>query len=254
MNGYIKLHRSIMDWRWYDDPNTFRLFVHLLLKANHAPKEWRNVKVERGQVITSLARLHEELGISIQALRTSLKRLKITGEITKQSTSAYTLINIVNYEKYQGEPNTDNTDNNTDFNKRTTSNQHANNKRTTTNKNDKKNKKDKNDKKDTYVDRFPDFWAAYPRGTAKAEAKREWDKLKPDAATFDKIMKCLEWYKRHEWREKEKQYIPHARTWLHQKRWADEPETEPDKPAPTVDDNLQHIEELMKGLGLNGDA
>ena len=41
MNGYIKLHRSIMDWRWYDDPNTFRMFVHLLLKANHAAKDWR---------------------------------------------------------------------------------------------------------------------------------------------------------------------------------------------------------------------
>jgi hypothetical protein len=102
-----------------------------------------------------------------------------------------------------------------------------------------------------YIDRFPEFWAAYPRKTAKAEAKREWDKLKPDAATFDKIMKCLEWYKRHEWSDKEKQFTPHARTWLHQKRWEDEPETGPDKLSPTAEDNLQHIENLMKGLGLD---
>ncbi len=254
MNGYIKLHRSIMDWRWYDDPNTFRLFVHLLLKANHAPKEWRNVKVERGQVLTGLHSLSKETALSVRSVRTAIEHLISTGEVTRQATNQYSLITVVNYAKYQDRPCDSDKPSDNQNDKQATSERQATDKRPTTNKNDKKNKKDKNDKKDTYIDRFPDFWAAYPRGTAKAEAKREWDKLKPDAATFDKIMKCLEWYKRHEWSEKEKQYIPHARTWLHQKRWADEPETEPDKPAPTVDDNLQHIEELMKGLGLNGDA
>ena len=31
---FIKIDRNIMDWRWYQDPNTFRLFVHLILRAN----------------------------------------------------------------------------------------------------------------------------------------------------------------------------------------------------------------------------
>lgn len=254
MNGYIKLHRSIMDWRWYDDPNTFRMFVHLLLKANHAAKDWRTIKVERGQVVTSRSRLARELNLTEQNVRTALDHLVLTKEVTMESTKTYTLINVINWDKYQCASTEGNQLSNQLSNQELTNDQPTGNQQVTTNKNDKKNKKDKNDKKDTYIDHFPDFWTAYPRKISKAEAKREWDKLKPDAATFDKIMKCLEWYKRHEWSEKEKQYIPHARTWLHQKRWADEPETEPDKPAPTVDDNLQHIEELMKGLGLNGDA
>lgn len=38
--GYIKLYRQIVDWEWYDDIPTSRLFMHLLLKANYAEREW----------------------------------------------------------------------------------------------------------------------------------------------------------------------------------------------------------------------
>ena len=31
-DGYIKLHRKIVDWEWYDDLPVFRLFIHLPLK------------------------------------------------------------------------------------------------------------------------------------------------------------------------------------------------------------------------------
>ena len=34
-DGFIKLHRKIVDWEWYDDINrNFRFIYHLLLKAN----------------------------------------------------------------------------------------------------------------------------------------------------------------------------------------------------------------------------
>lgn len=66
------------------------------------------------------------------------------------------------------------------------------------------------------------FWPAYPRKTGKLMAKRAWAKLKladDDQETLDHIMRGLEHYKRHEWREDEPRFITHASTWLNQRRW-----------------------------------
>ena len=52
MEGWIKLHRKILDWEWYDDINTKVLFLHLLLTANHEEQKWRGKIIERGQLIT----------------------------------------------------------------------------------------------------------------------------------------------------------------------------------------------------------
>ena len=35
MEGYIQIHRKILEWEWFDDHNTFRLFMYLLLKATN---------------------------------------------------------------------------------------------------------------------------------------------------------------------------------------------------------------------------
>ncbi len=35
MQGFIKIHRSLIDWEWYTEPNTFRVFIHLLMLATH---------------------------------------------------------------------------------------------------------------------------------------------------------------------------------------------------------------------------
>ena len=41
MNGFISLHRRIIEWEWYTEPDTFRVFIHLLMMANHAPAKVR---------------------------------------------------------------------------------------------------------------------------------------------------------------------------------------------------------------------
>ena len=99
--GYIKLYRSLLDWEWYDEPNTLRLFLHLLLTVNFEEKSWRGVAVKRGQRITSYGQLAEETKISVQSIRTAIKHLKSTGELTHQATPQYGLFTVVNYDKYQ---------------------------------------------------------------------------------------------------------------------------------------------------------
>ena len=103
--GYIKLHRKMTSWEWYDDANTFRLFIHLLLKANHKDKKWHGIDVKRGSFITGYDKLTSELGLSKQQIRTSMNKLKSTHEVTHQPTHRYSVVTIVNYDSYQGSDN-----------------------------------------------------------------------------------------------------------------------------------------------------
>ena len=35
MIGFIKLYREILDWQWYGEAATLKLFLHLLLTVNY---------------------------------------------------------------------------------------------------------------------------------------------------------------------------------------------------------------------------
>ena len=39
-NGWIKLHRNLLDWEWYSDIKVCRVFLHLLLTANFKDGNW----------------------------------------------------------------------------------------------------------------------------------------------------------------------------------------------------------------------
>lgn len=141
--GWIKLHRSILDWEWYDDPNTKIVFLHLLLKANHKDKAYKGVLVKRGEVVTGRLVLSAELRLSEQQIRTSLNRLKSTNEITIKTTNKNSVITIVNYDLYQ-EAENDQPANEPTVNQQTTNSQPTVNQQVTTNKNVKNNKNEKN--------------------------------------------------------------------------------------------------------------
>lgn len=101
LEGYVRLFRSINEWQWYDDPNTKSLFLHLIVNANYKPGYFKGIPIERGQILVGRIELSKILGISEQEVRTSIKRLKSTNDITTKSTNKGTLISVVNYEKYQ---------------------------------------------------------------------------------------------------------------------------------------------------------
>jgi hypothetical protein len=127
MSGWIKVHRKMLQWEWFDDPNTFRLFMYLLMAANYKPSKWRGREIEVGQLLTGLYKLQENTGISIQSIRTSLDKLKSTGEITIQSTNRFRIITIVNYSSYQDIDKPTNKPTNKPPNKQLTNNQQTTN-------------------------------------------------------------------------------------------------------------------------------
>ena len=101
MDGWIKIHRQILEWRWYSDINVTRLFLHLLLKANFDTKDWQDVTIGRGQLVTSIGRLAEQTSLSIKEVRTALKKLESTGEIITKGANRFTTITICKYDTYQ---------------------------------------------------------------------------------------------------------------------------------------------------------
>ena len=100
-NSYIKILRKLTEWEWYKKSEVVHLFIHLLLKANFANGKFQGVEVKRGQLITGLNTLSESTGITVQSIRTGLKALKSTGEITIKSTNRFSLVTIINYDIYQ---------------------------------------------------------------------------------------------------------------------------------------------------------
>lgn len=98
---FIKIDRNIVKWRWYKDASTLRLFLHLIINANITDCDFEEITVHRGQLVTSYPHLANDLGISIKQIRTALNHLKTTGEVAVSSCSKYSVITVLNYNKYQ---------------------------------------------------------------------------------------------------------------------------------------------------------
>lgn len=92
---------------------------------------------------------------------------------------------------------------------------------------------------------FGEFWSAYPKKVGKGAAEAKFGKINPDRALLDKMLVAIETGKRsRQWQKDNGQFIPNPATWLHQRRWEDEPE----KPAATTNNPfLQLLNE--GGLG-----
>lgn len=136
--GWIKLHRSLLDWEWYSDVNVCRVFTHLILRANHKDNNWRGILIKRGQLLTSLNTLESETGLSKSKIRTAIKKLVSTQEIAQESHSQHTVFTLVNYDSYQGDD--------TEDDKPVTHQSQTDDTPIASNKNDKNDKNDKNSK------------------------------------------------------------------------------------------------------------
>lgn len=139
--GWIVLHRKLLDKPiWFESTAEQKvILITLLLMANHAEKEWewqgQKYVAKPGQFVTSLPKIVEACGngISIQNVRTALKRFEKYEFLTDQSTKKNRLITINNWAFYQDNPN----DTNRHTNSQLTVNQQSANSQLTSNNNDK---------------------------------------------------------------------------------------------------------------------
>ena len=101
LNGFIKVHRRMIEWGWYSDPNTKALFLHLLLVATFKDGEYMGHKLKPGDAVVGFKSLSETLGMSVKQVRTAMAHLEQTGEITRKATNRFSIVSIANWESYQ---------------------------------------------------------------------------------------------------------------------------------------------------------
>jgi predicted transcriptional regulator len=240
MEGWICLHRKFLQWEWAGDANMVALFIYLLLMANTDDGyKWKGIALDRGQLLTGRKELSKKTGLSEQTVRTCLKRLESTNEITIKSTNKYSIITICNYRTYQDKQENNNQQFNRQSNKQPTNNQPTTNhiqqyNNITTNKN--------NNISTDLETFFEDFRKAYKgnkRGF-KAEFENLQKKRQKDwQEVIPKLLPALE--RMEQWREQTKQakkFVPDyamLQTWINQNRWEMEYET--------INDNGNYMQE-----------
>lgn len=142
--GWICLYRDLLEKTiWQNStPEQKTILITLLLMANHKQKQWewkgKKYTVKEGEFITSLEKIALMCGkgITMQNVRTSLKRFEKLQFLTNESTKQNRLIKIENWGFYQGQENQPNKVTNKDL----TNDQQRPNKDLTTNNNDNNDK------------------------------------------------------------------------------------------------------------------
>lgn len=105
MIGWIKLHRKLKDWQWYDDHNATRLLIHLLVSVNYEDKKWKGILIKSGSMVTSWEHLSKDCGLSLRQTRTSMSKLESSGEVTRKVTNKFQLITLLKWEELQSNDN-----------------------------------------------------------------------------------------------------------------------------------------------------
>jgi DNA-binding transcriptional regulator YhcF (GntR family) len=144
MSGWIKVHRKLKDhWIW-SDPIKFQWWLIMLLEVNHKSNKinlgFTIFEVKRGQSAKSLRTWADLFNSNTKTVSMFFSMLESDGMIIKETIGkgkqSTTLINISNYECYQGTEETQDTTQDTTQEKRERD----------TNKNVKNEKKNSNSK------------------------------------------------------------------------------------------------------------
>jgi len=106
-NGWVKLHRKLLDNCIYKDANLLQLFIYCLLKANHKPNtilfNYQEITIQRGQFITGRLQLAKELNQKPSSLRNRLQLLEKLGILDIKSNNKFSMVTVLNYSTYQDE-------------------------------------------------------------------------------------------------------------------------------------------------------
>lgn len=111
--GHINLPRTIVNSPIWANPDLFRIFVWLVMRASHKDswvsmktgKGTTEVEVKRGQLVTGQVSASSALKINPSAFRRAISKLSKYNFIVSKNCKHYTLIEVVNYHDYQGVTN-----------------------------------------------------------------------------------------------------------------------------------------------------
>jgi len=141
MQGWIKLHRKILDSSVFDNPNLLKMWIWCLVKATHkdytAMVGLEEVELKAGQFITGRSKGSLELNMNPSSWYKYLKRLEKLQMVSLNSNNKMTTVTVQKWELYQSD----------EFEKE----QQNNNKITTKEQQNNTYKNNKNNKNNIYI-------------------------------------------------------------------------------------------------------
>ena len=107
-NGWIKLHRVLLDSAVFADAELLRVLLYCVLRASYRemkiPVGRQIITLQPGQLLYGRKAVSDRLGIGESKLRGMMLQLQQLGIIQVQSTNRYSVATIVHWEQYQNEP------------------------------------------------------------------------------------------------------------------------------------------------------
>lgn len=102
MSGWIKLHRSLLEWEWYGNKNARLLLIHLLVSVNHEDKNWHGVTIKAGSMAFSWQTLSKAVGLTVKECRAAMTKLEKNGsEVVRERAGNFQLVTLVKWDKLQ---------------------------------------------------------------------------------------------------------------------------------------------------------
>lgn len=104
-NGWIKIHRKLLENPLIKKGSYFTLWIVLLLKATHKESKfmWNGdvIIIKEGQLLTGREELAKTTGIPESTVEDILKYLEKQQQIQQQKYTKFRVITIVNWKTYQ---------------------------------------------------------------------------------------------------------------------------------------------------------
>lgn len=139
-SGWICVHRQLLDNPIFKNDKLFRVFMYCLLKASHSDHDQLVgdviVPVKEGQFVSGRKSISSATNLTEQNVRTALVKLEKLKILTIKATNKFSIISIVNWNKYQQN------------NQQVTSSQPTSNQQVTTNNNGNNGNNEDNGNKD----------------------------------------------------------------------------------------------------------
>src|SRR3990167_9436795 len=110
-NGFIKLHRKIIESSVWEKPDILKVWLWCLIKATHTNQEFpfngKDIKLTKGEFITGREKACKELKISPQTYRTAITYQKSTSKTTNELTNQHPATNqpLTTYKKVKNDKN-----------------------------------------------------------------------------------------------------------------------------------------------------
>ena len=104
-NGWVKLHRGLLEHGIFRDAEVLQVWMYLLLRASYREQKLaigrQVIFLQPGQLLYGRRAVSDKLSMGEGKLRGIMEMLEQSGSIVVESTNRYSVVTIVNWMEYQ---------------------------------------------------------------------------------------------------------------------------------------------------------